>query len=204
MQVVIPTYFSFIGLTAICGKQIKIIQSSTQYDNVKFNEWVKDIIKQLGLFLTLGGLRMKTQSSSLFSTKTLALVKVAYVLRTAMAEKDICGGLEVVMVPSDTAFQEKWMIDAHAPPTASKKVDTDQSRVDYVAGTTGMGLRRKVSEVVDGQFQSRMETELKPKVTLVQALLISQQGKPAKSARIELGNSLKSNISYTKWDDNYI
>ena len=89
MQVVIPTYFSFIGLTAICGKQIKIIQSSTQYDNVKFNEWVKDIIKQLGLFLTLGGLRMKTQSSSLLSTKTLALVKVAYDLRTAMAEKDI-------------------------------------------------------------------------------------------------------------------
>lgn len=78
------------------------------------------------------------------------------------------------------------MIDAHAPPTSSKKVDTpDQSRVDYVAGTTGMGLRRKVLETVDGQFQSRTETELKPKVTLVHAL-ISHQAKPIKSERIHL------------------
>jgi len=156
------------GLTAVCGKQIKIIQSSTHYDDAKFNEWVKDIIKELGLFLTVAGLRMKTQSSGLFSTKTLALVKVAYDLRTAMAEKDICGGLEIVIVPPDTAFQEKWMIDAHAD---HRKVDsTDHSQVDYVAGTTGMGLQRKVSELVGGQFQYRMETVLKPKVTLAQAL----------------------------------
>jgi hypothetical protein len=155
------------GSTAICGKQIKIIQSSTHYDNVKFNEWVKDIIKELGVCLTLAGLKMKTQSTALFATKTLALVKVAYDLRTAMAEKDICGGLEIVRVPPDTAFQERWMIDAHAD---HRKVATDQSRVDYVAGTTGLGLQRKVTEIVDGNFQSRMETELKPKVTLAQAL----------------------------------
>ena len=162
----------FIGLTAICGKQIKIIQSSTHQDGVKFNPWVNDIIKDLGLFLTMAGLRMKTQSATLFSTKTLALVKVAYDLRTAMAEKDICGGLEIVIVPPDTPFQEKWMIDAHADP---RKADTDQSRVDYVAGTTGIGLQRKVLETVCGQFQSRMEIELKPKVTLAQALKSSKR-----------------------------
>ena len=168
-------------MTAICGKQIKIIQSTTNYDtSAKFNDWVKDIIKELGIFLTLAGLRMKTQCATLFSTKTLALVKVAYDLRTAMAEKDICGGLEVVMVPTDTPFQENWMIDAHTP---LRKVDTDQSRVDYVAGTTGMGLRRRVSEVVGGQFQSKIEMELKPKVTLVQAL-ISQQAKPVTSLHV--------------------
>ena len=110
---------------------------------------------------------MKTQRASLFSTKTLALVKVAYDLRTAMAEKDICGGLEIVIVPPDTPFQEKWMIDAHADP---RKIDTDKSRVDYVAGTTGIGLQRKVSETVDGQFRSSVEVELKPKVTLARAL----------------------------------
>ena len=152
-----------------CGKQIKIIQTSTLYDSVEFNEWVsmKDIIKELGLFLTVAGLRMKTQCATLFSTKTLALVKVAYDLRTVMAEKDICGGLEIVIVPPDTLFQEKWMIDAHADP---RKVETDPSRVDYVAGTTGIGLQRKVLEVVDGRFQSRMELELKPKVTLAHSL----------------------------------
>ena len=169
---------------AICGKQIKIIQSSTHDDVVKFDEWVKDIVKELGLVLTTAGLKMKSQYVTLFSTKTLALVKVAYNLRTAMAEKDICGGLELVVVPADTSFQEKWMIDAHADP---RKVDTDHSRVDYVAGTTGMGLHRKVTETVGGQIQSRMEMELKPKVTLAQALK-SQQAKPIKSARMDTGN----------------
>lgn len=117
--------------------------------------------------MAVAGLRMKAQSSALFSTKTLALVKVAYDLRTAMAEKDICGGLEIVIVPPDTPFQEKTMMDAHA---TSRKVNTDQSRVDFIAGTSGIGLQRKVSERVLGQFQSRMEIELKPKVILVRAL----------------------------------
>ena len=163
MQIIIP---SFIGLTAICGKQIKIIQSSTHSD-VKFNEWVKDIINELGLVLTVAGLRMKTQCATLFSTKTLALVKLAYNLRTAMAEKDICGGLEIVIVLPDTPFEEKWMMDAHADP---RNVDTDPSQIDFVAGTTGIGLQRRVSVIVGRQFQSRMEMELKPKVTLARAL----------------------------------
>ena len=158
-------------MSAICGKQIKIIQSSTHNDSVKFNEWVKDIIDELGLFLTMAGLRMKTRCATLFSTKTLALVKLAYDLRTAMAEKDIYGGLEIVIVPPDTPFQEKWMMDAHAQADGdSTKVDTDQPRVDSVTGTTGIGLQRKVMERVDGQFRSRMEIELKPKVMLARAL----------------------------------
>ena len=160
----------------MCGKQIKIIQSSTHNDNVKFNEWVKDIIDELGLFLRMAGLRMKTRYATLFSTKTLALVKVAYDLRTAMAEKDICGGLEIAIVPPDTPFQEKSMMVAHAngDPT---KVDTDQPRVDFVAGTTGIGLQRKVLERVDGQFQSRIEIELKPKVTLARAFNVIQKNR---------------------------
>ena len=39
-----------------------------------------------------------------------------------MAEKDICGGLETVIVPPDIPFQEKLMTDGHADP---KKVDMD-------------------------------------------------------------------------------
>ena len=127
---------------------------------------MKDIIIELGRFLAMAGLRIKTRCGRLFLTKTLALVKLAYDLRTAMAEKDICGGLEILIVSPDTPFQEKWMM---ADPT---KVDTDQSEVDFVAGTTGIGLQRKVLERVDGQFESRMEIELKPKVTLVRALKV--------------------------------
>jgi hypothetical protein len=158
-------------LVAICGKQTKIVQSSSHNDGVKFNEWVKDIIDELGLFLRMAGLRMETRCATLFSTKTLSLVKAAYYLRTAMAEKDICGGLEIVIVPPDTPFQENWMTDAHP-----SKVDTDHSRAYFVAGTTGIGLQRKGMERVDGQFQSslRMEIELKPKVTLARALNVIQ------------------------------
>ena len=119
----------------------------------------------------MAGLRIKSQCATLFFTKILALIKLAYDLRTAMAEKDIYGGLEIVIVPPDTPFQEKWMTDAHWHAVPRKVVDTDQSQVDeFVAGTTGIGLQHKVTERVDGQFQSRMEIELKPKVMLVRAL----------------------------------
>ena len=109
---------------------------------------------------------MKTCCATTFFTKTLALVKSAYDLRTAMAEKDISGGLEIVIVSADTPFQKKWMKDA----VPREVVDTDQSQVDFVAGTIGIGLQRKVTERVDGQFQSRMEIELKPRVMLVRSL----------------------------------
>ena len=114
---------------------------------------------------------MKPRCATLFSKKMLVLVKLAYDLRTAMAEKDICGGLEIVIIPPDTPFQEKWMTDAqaHADPT---KVDMDESQVDFVAGTTGIGLQRNVLESVNGlgQFQSVLVIELKPKVTLARTL----------------------------------
>ena len=135
---------------------------------------MKDIINQLGTLLTMAGMRMKIQSAAtLFPKKTLTLVQIAYNLRTAMAEKDICGGLEVVVVPPDTPFQEKWMMDAHVDPrkvVVDSTTDRPQVEVDFVAGTTGIGLQRKVLETVDGEFQSRMEMELKPKVTLARTL----------------------------------
>jgi hypothetical protein len=158
---------SSTGSAATCGKRVQIIQSS----GVKLNEWVKHIIKELGDCLMIAGLRTKSQHTSLFFTKTLALVALAYDLRTAMAEKDICGGLEVVIVAPDTPFQEKWMMDGHAD---VREGDTDQSCVDSVAGTIGLGLQRNVSDNLDGQFQSRMNMELKPKVILARALNVKQ------------------------------
>ena len=119
---------------------------------------------ELGRFLAVAGLRIKTQCATLFFTKTLTLVELAYDLRTAMAEKDICSGLEIVIVLPDMPCQKKWMMDTHAD---RAKV---QSQVDFVAGTTGIGLQRKVLERVDGQFESGMEIELKPKVTLARDL----------------------------------
>ena len=70
------------------------------------------------------------------------------ILELPWREKDVCGGLlEVVIVPPDTPFQEERMMGAHADP---RKVDTDQSRLDFVAGASGIGLQRKLMERVDG------------------------------------------------------
>ena len=155
-----------IGSPAICGKQIRIVQTNT--DKAKFHNWVEDIIEALESFLKLAGMRLKSRHAHLFVITTLALVKEAYNLRTAMAEKDTCGGLEVIIVAPDTPFQEKWMMNAYP-----RKDDIDQSNcVDFVAGTIGIGLQRKVLEKVNGQFQSRMKTELKPKVVLERTLNI--------------------------------
>jgi len=63
------------------------------------------------------------------------------------------------------------MMDAHVDPRKVVDGTEDRSRVaDFVVGTTGIGLQRKVSETVDGEYQSRMEMELKPKVTLARTL----------------------------------
>lgn len=121
---------------------------------------MKDIVKELGFFLGMAGVRMRTERAGVFSTKILALVKRAYNLRTAMAEKDICGGLEVVVVGPDTPFEEKWMTDAHVG--YRKYNDTTHSGMDIVVGTSGMGLQRKVLD--------EMKIELKPKVVLDRAL----------------------------------
>ena len=125
-----------------------------------------------------------------FSTKTLALVKLAYDLRTAMAEKDICGGLEILIVPPDTPFQGKWMMDAQAL-TDPTKVDTGQSQVDFVTGTSGIGLqpKRTVWERVDGQIQSRTKIELKPKVTLARAFKLNVKNE---SVSLVIMNTVRS------------
>ena len=118
-----------------------------------------------------------------FSTKTLALVKLAYDLRTAMAEKDICGGLEIVIVPPETPFQGKWMMDAQAL-TDPTKVDTGQSQVDFVTGTSGIGLQPKRTVWMD-----KFKIELKPKVTLARAFKLNVKNE---SVSLVIMNTVRS------------
>ena len=113
---------------------------------------------------------MKGRRASFISKKTLTLVTMAYNLRTALAEKDICGGLEVVIVAPDTPFQEKWMVDGHAD------VREGDAYIDFVAGTIGIGLQRKDRSeyvTVDGVFGPKRNMELKPKVILARALNVN-------------------------------
>ena len=105
---------------------------------------------------------MNSHCDSLISKNTLALVIMAYDLRTSLAEKDVCGGLEVVIVAPDTPFQEKWMVDRHA--------DVREGDVNFVAGTVGIGLQRVSDYSADGLLQSGMNMELEPEVILARAL----------------------------------
>ncbi|KAF8958002.1 hypothetical protein BDZ97DRAFT_2078815 [Flammula alnicola] len=153
----------------MCGRPIQIVQphSSTSMA-AKFPDWVSDIIKDLGQLLRLGGLKVRNQRASMFSAKILSLVKLAYDLRAALAEKDLCGGLELAVVGPDTPFQAKWMDEAH---TTTRTNTAALSQMEHIAGTSGLGLQRTVGEQSrGGSSDSKIDMILKPKVVLIRVL----------------------------------
>ncbi|KAF8971852.1 hypothetical protein BDZ97DRAFT_2054554 [Flammula alnicola] len=136
------------------------------------SEWVSDIFKDLGQLLRLGGLKVRSQRASMFSAKILSLVKLAYDLRAALAEKDMCGGLELAVVGPDTPFQAKWMDEGH---TTTRTNTTALSQMEHIAGTSGLGLQRTVGEESrGGSSDSRIDMILKPKVVLIRVLLLQE------------------------------
>ncbi|KDR73741.1 hypothetical protein GALMADRAFT_212553 [Galerina marginata CBS 339.88] len=144
-----------------CGK-VKILQTdSNAIVTMKFPDWVVDLTKDLALILSIGGLRIRTNRSSLFTSKLLTLVKIAYDVRTALAEKDICGDLELSVVGPDMPFQTKWMEEAHAM-SRNKVLATMQ--MEPIAGTSGMGLQRST------QPGETPVVVMKPKVVLARVL----------------------------------
>ncbi|KAF8163671.1 hypothetical protein B0H34DRAFT_857099 [Crassisporium funariophilum] len=159
-----------VGTGVFCGRHTQVIQthSTPAATNVKFSEWSKDIVKDLSLVLMVGGLRMRPNRADLFNSKILALVKAAYDLRTGMAERDICGGLELCVIAPDTPFSTMRMQDSHADP---RKPAATGYQMDCIVGTSALGLHKKVTEkAVDGSFQTKFDVVLKPKVVLARVL----------------------------------
>ncbi|KAF9561160.1 hypothetical protein CPC08DRAFT_750105 [Agrocybe pediades] len=139
----------------------KILQTDVSTD---YAEWASDIIEDLARLLLAGGVRMIDTKP--LKPKFLTLVKLAYEVRTALAEKDLCGGLELLIVGSGMPFQHKWMTEEH-PPDSNKSGSS--VKMEPVAGTCGIGLQRvgkapAISTVADADQIANVV--LKPNVIL--------------------------------------
>ena len=154
----------------ICGRQTQIIQTKASPPN--FGDWVKEMIQELASILQIGGVEMRQnpQRPDLFASKLLPIVEMAYNLRLAMAEKDICGGLELAAPAPDIPFSTAFMEEEHAFDDRRKKKKSNGHAIswaeaDCIAGTSEVGLKR----TLNGQ-PGVYEMVVKPKVVLVRVL----------------------------------
>ena len=133
---------------------------------VKYGEWAADVLRDLSQVLSVAGLRMRLNRTSMFTSKLLSLVKMAYDVRTALAEKDICGNLELSVVGPDLPFQPRWMEEAHA---MSRQQHGATLQTEPIVGTCGMGLKRAEVKKKGNDAQD-YSVVLKPKVVLARVL----------------------------------
>jgi hypothetical protein len=158
-----------VGRQQICGKQIKIIPTDSAAPD--FNSWVKDVVQDLTTILAVGSARMPVLETTLLPGKIEPLLKLAHNLRLALAERDICGGLEISAPSPDVPFHPQFMEDSEEfalQKSRKKKVENPGlSWLDgeYIAGTNGIGLKR----TLNGQ-PGVYEMVVKPKVSLIRIL----------------------------------
>ncbi|KAF9532778.1 hypothetical protein CPB83DRAFT_890458 [Crepidotus variabilis] len=153
----------------ICGKQAQVIRTGSgdpDYDN-----WIKEITDDLLPLLRLSGVRIPSSESDLLSTKLLPILKLAYNLRLALAERDICGGLELAVPLPDTPFHPTFMDSGDAGKKSRKLAKeassqaTDWTVEESIAGTKAIGLKR----TLDGKL-GQYEMVVLPQVMFVREL----------------------------------
>jgi len=108
---------------------------------------------------------MRPKRQDVFKTKIQTIIALAYDLRAALAEKDIIGDIELVVVSPDSPFQPKWMQEEHT--TERKATVTMLTQMEAIAGTTGIGLKRPN---VGGLRGEAYTYPLKPTVVLARVL----------------------------------
>ncbi|KAF9552616.1 hypothetical protein CPC08DRAFT_728488 [Agrocybe pediades] len=142
--------------------KIKILQTDVT-NSTNYSAWVSDILQDLSEIFSLGGVWIDWDPHK---AKFITLVRLAYEVRTALAEKDLCGNLELFIVGSGMPFQRKWMSEEH--PSDSDKSAIPSMKMDPVAGTCGIGLRRVGKTAADANQTA--DVVLKPKVVLEKVL----------------------------------
>jgi len=114
---------------------------------------------------------MRSGRSDILPSKLLPLIKIAYDLRLALSEKDICGGLELAAPSPDLPFHPSFMQDAeeHALQGSRKKSTNNPNpegfEPEFIAGTSALGLKR----TLNGQ-PGVYEMVVKPRVVLIRVL----------------------------------
>ncbi len=157
----------FIVKPQICGKRIKVI--TTDSANPEFNKWVQEMVEDISSLLRIGGFMIRSSQPDLLSTKFHPILKLAYDLRLALAERDICGTLELAAPFPDSPFHPEFMEEEHTLERSHKKNGSSSNSTwydaDYISGTSAIGLKR----TLNGQ-PGVYEMVLKPKVVLIRVL----------------------------------
>jgi len=149
-----------------CGKQLRVVETqSSATVAVQFPTWASEIIRDLSDTILIGGLKIRAQRLGVFASKIQSIISLAYDLRAGLAEKDICGGIDLVVESPDSPFQPKWMQEAYS--TERRGTTTMLTQMEPIAGTTSIGLKRTN---VGGTQNDAQNYLLKPKVVLARVL----------------------------------
>ncbi|KAF8912206.1 hypothetical protein CPB84DRAFT_1761619 [Gymnopilus junonius] len=134
------------------GKHEQVIQGTTW---VNFMKWVGDILVDLSQVLLVGGLDLRSG----------CLECEAYTLRTAFAERDVCGNLELHVPTPGTNLATALMEDEDVYLTENEIANMKQCSI---AGTTAIGLRvaRNQGKQRRNARDQKYDVILNPKVVL--------------------------------------
>ncbi|KAG2019916.1 hypothetical protein CC2G_005311 [Coprinopsis cinerea AmutBmut pab1-1] len=182
----------------ICGAKTTITQIHTRDSVNMFSDWAQDIIDDLHEILSVFGWAIAGYQADALGRRgpdearnsLVSLVKVAYDLRTAMAEISTSGDVDLAIISCDTPFNSAVMEDEFEDKRKSvvkkRSVEPDDSDdelefmgnrtkgfVERVVGTTGIGLQKEVMKPHNllGVMKRDIEMVLKPRVVLEQSLL---------------------------------
>jgi len=128
----------------------------------RFSDWEEDIIIDIHDILTLGKLSLASLSN--LSDRFISTIKAAHNLRTALAERDACGGLE--LLTAGTLYQPKTMQVHSGNSIVAFSPDNEPS---VVARNVGLGLHT-VQRSSAGNVRAVPGVVLKPEVILKHSL----------------------------------
>ena len=123
--------------------------------------WAADAFDDLSDILMIGGLSVSSQDQILSMIQDL--FKLAYDIRVALAERDICR-VELVVVGPGTPFHPKWMDESHT--MMGKGTMEMLSKMEPIIGTTSVGLKRMAKATKDDEKPYLV----KPKVVTARVL----------------------------------
>ncbi|CAA7271040.1 unnamed protein product [Cyclocybe aegerita] len=106
-----------------------------------FDEWVSDLLQELELILAVGDVRLQSEDSAPGTLRRL--IKSAYDLRRALAERDLHGNIKLTMPVPNTVFKPERMDEAplqRVPGWVRLLRSTNPGEANRVAGTSSLGI----------------------------------------------------------------
>lgn len=138
---------------------------STVSPATDFQNWALEILKDLDAILLDADVVFPAAARNDVLQNLVTLSEKAYDLRTSLAERDLCGNIQLAHVSPDTLFQAKWMEDGQPSAGANRRGAVALADVERVAGTCRLGLQ------IPGTTPGAEATlALKPKVALLSKL----------------------------------